>query len=107
MLDRDAILSMQFKSTVVDTPRGEVRVRVISAAARESLESLARPDNKGYIRAMWVALAACKEDGSRMFADGDIETLSTLDCTFIVPIFDAAWELNGASKDSIEKAEKN
>lgn len=107
MLNRDAILSLPFKSEVVSTPNGDVRVRVISGAARESYEVLVGNNEKGCIRAMWVALAVCNEDGSRMFSDSDIPEIAKLDMSFILPIFDVAMRLNGLAKDSIEEAEKN
>ncbi len=107
MLNRDAILALPFKSEVVATPMGDVRVRVISGAARESYEVLVSGEQQGRIRATWVALTACNDDGSRMFSDSDITALANLDAAFIIPVFEAAMRLNGMAKDSIEEAEKN
>lgn len=107
MLNRDAILSIPFKSEVVTTPMGDIRVRVISGAGRESYEMLVSSEQQGRIRATWVALTACNEDGSRMFTDSDIDALANLDASFIIPVFEAAMRLNGMAKDSIEEAEKN
>jgi hypothetical protein len=108
MLTRSEILGLGFRSEVVSTRAGDIRVRVMSAAARESFEaSLRDGDNSGTIRARWARLTVCNEVGELEFTDDDIPALSRLDADILMPVFAAALRINGMAPASVEDAEKN
>lgn len=108
MLTRSEILGLGFRSEVVSTRAGDIRVRVMSAAARESFEaSLRDGDNSGTIRARWARLTVCNEAGELEFTDDDIPALSRLDADILMLVFTAALRINGMAPDAVEAAEKN
>jgi hypothetical protein len=108
MLTRSEILGLGFRSEVVSTRAGDIRVRVMSAAARESFEaSLRDGDNSGTIRARWAQLTVCNEAGELEFTDDDIPALSRLDADILMPVFTVALRINGMAPDAVEAAEKN
>lgn len=108
MLTREQILGAGFRSEVVSTRIGDMRVRVMSGAARELFEaSLRDGDNSGTIRARWARLTVCNEAGELEFTDDDIPALSRLDADILMPVFTAALRINGMAPDAVEAAEKN
>jgi len=108
MLTRSEILGLGFRSEVVSTPAGDVRVRVMSGAARESFEaSLREGDTSGTIRARWARLTVCDEAGQLMFTDEDIPVLALLDADLLMPIFATALRINGMAPDAVDASEKN
>lgn len=108
MLTREQILGAGFRSEVVSTRIGDMRVRVMSGAAREKFEaSLKDGDTSGTIRARWLRLTVCDDAGSLLFTDDDIPALSALDSDVLIPVFGAALRINGMAPESVEQAEKN
>lgn len=107
-LNREQLLGLGFRSEIVSTRAGDVRVRVMSGAAREAFEaSLGKADNSGTIRARWLRLTVCDDAGGLLFTDDDIPALSALDSDVLIPVFGAALRINGMAPESVEQAEKN
>lgn len=107
-LTRDAILSAD------DLPRrevpcpewgGSVWVRSITLAERLELMPLVKSD--GDITAEMVALCACDEAGTRLFALDDAQRLKAKSAAVVQRVALAALELNGLTKGAAEGAEKN
>lgn len=108
MLTREQILGAGFRSEVVSTRIGDMRVRVMSGAARELFEaSLKDGDTSGTIRARWLRLTVCDDAGNLLFTDADIPELAKLDSDVLIPPFAAALRINGMAPASVEEAEKN
>lgn len=108
MLTREQILGAGFRSEVVTTRIGDMRVRVMSGAAREKFEaSLKEGDTSGTIRARWLRLTVCDEAGALMFTDDDVPALAQLDADVLIPVFGTALRINGMAPESVEQAEKN
>ena len=83
-------------------------VRVMSGTARELFEaSLKDGDTSGTIRARWLRLTVCDDDGNLLFTDADIPVLAQLDADVLIPVFAAALRINGMAPESVEQAEKN
>lgn len=107
-LNREQLLGLGFRSEIVSTRAGDVRVRVMSGAAREAFEaSLGKADNSGTIRARWLRLTVCNDAGELEFTDEDIPRLAQLDADILMPVFAAALRINGMAPASVEAAEKN
>ena len=95
MLTREQILGAGFRSEVVSTRIGDMRVRVMSGAARELFEaSLKDGDTSGTIRARWLRLTVCDDAGNLLFTDADIPELARLDADVLIPPFAAALRIN-------------
>lgn len=82
---------------------GLVYVRSITAEEREQWE--AAPPNR--IRATLVALAACDENGVKLFTLGDVPTLAAQPAGLVVPIFEAAVRLAKILPGDVDALEKN
>ncbi|HEX5277563.1 MAG TPA: hypothetical protein VFW42_07845 [Fluviicoccus sp.] len=110
MLTREELLAAPFRFEDVTTPRGVVRVRTMSAAARERFEAAMAGERKAdleSIRAQWVSVCCCDEAGSPLFGQDDVPALALLDYSIIAPLFTAALRLNGMGENAVEEAEKN
>lgn len=115
LLTRDAILALQdVKDQVVKIPEwgGEVRVRAMTAGARDAFEQdafEASRDKKplGNIRARLVARCVIDEQGNPLFADADIEALGKKSAAAMDRIYEAVLRMNAMRESDIEELEKN
>ena len=89
---------------------GSVRVLVLSGRDRERFErdSLGL-DGKAIpgFRQLLLVRTLVNEDGSRLFAEGDMEALAEKSGAVLARLFDIAMDVNGFSKRAEEAARKN
>lgn len=117
-LTREAVLNCQDRVTeVVKVPEwgGEINVRSLNGAERDAFEgSRIAVDKKGTIqvrveniRARLVALAACDDNGARIFTDEDVKALGFKNASALSRVYDVAARLSGITKEDIEDIAKN
>lgn len=113
MLSRDVILSVddrKIERVAVPEWGGDVCVRVMSGAERDSFESqmLARKGGADVsIRAPLAAVTLCDEAGRRLFTPADVEALGEKSGTALDRVFNAAIRINAMGKADVEALEKN
>ena len=115
LLNRETILAaqdVQYETVAVPEWGGEVRVRAISAAARDDLEQAAYAAHTAKqpfrnMRARMVALCVVGEDGKPVFTGQDIETLGEKSAAALDRVYAAAARLNAITDSDIKELEKN
>lgn len=116
-LTRDDVLKASAPKPVqVDVPElgGCVFVRVLTGAERDrydaALYDARKPDgsmNLDGFRVRLVMLAACDENGARLFNDTDTKLVGGINSLALMRVFEAAQKVNGLSSESVEDAVKN
>ncbi len=90
---------------------GSVFVRTLSAKARDQWEADIVKDPKkrdlSNLRAKFVVLCACDEDGHLAFAPNDVEWLGDESAAVIDRLWDAGRKLSGISDEDDEAFVKN
>lgn len=85
-----------------------VHIRSWSGAEREQFEGWRMGRDKSTdIRARVAVLSCCDPEGAAIFKESDVSALAKKNWRGLDRIFDAARDLNIASGDAIEEAEKN
>lgn len=115
LLNRESILAAEdVKYETVSVPEwgGEVRVRAISAAARDDLEQAAYAAHAAKqpfrnMRARMVALCVIDETGKQIFSADDIDALGDKSAVALDRVYASAAKLNAMSSSDIEDLEKN
>ena len=117
-LTREQILGIKsFRSKTIEIPEwnGEVRLKAMSGAERESLEErvyetvgdkLQMKKGVSYIPELLVK-SWCDDDGNRLFQDDEIDLIKAKDSTILAKLFKVAAEVNGLSGDEEKVIEKN
>ena len=113
ILKRDEILQApDQKIETIPVPEwgGEVCVRSLSAADRDRLEASMikvrgkeRSVNLENIRAKLLSMAACDEDGKRLFSEADVKELGGKNAAAVQRVFVAAQRLAGLTDDDVEE----
>ncbi len=110
-LDRSAILGVHDREVVaIEMPEwgGRVYLRSITAAVREKWEiAISGEARRVNIRAKYLILALCNEDGDLLFDDNDILKLDEKAAAPMERLFDVALRMNGMHPDSAAELEKN
>lgn len=116
VLNRDAILSCNDITTRnVHVPEwgGDVRIKMLTGAEREQLESRIQAFNnnrvgkKQAVRAIAVVMSAVSEDLQPLFTDADVEPLAQKSGAALDRIFEGVLSLNAMSKKDAADLEKN
>jgi len=115
LLDRAAILSATdavYETVSVPEWGGDVRVRAISAAARDDLEQavFSAAQTKQPLRNFRARLAAlCLVDdlGAPLFTPDDVEVLGNKSAAAMERVYRVAVRLNAMSAQDVEALEKN
>jgi len=113
-LTREAILKAQdLPQEEVYVPEwgGYVRVRGLTAAERDALESTMLQTN-GQVRlenfrARLVAMSIVDEEGNRLFSDEDVDALGRKSAAALQRVFDVAMRLSGLRAEDVEELAKN
>lgn len=113
-LTRDAILAAKdLKLAPVDVPEwgGRVYVRILTGLERDKLEKAIWDSRnkpiKVSLRARLVSLAACNDEGKRLFTDEDAVGLGQKSSAALDRVFAAAQKINRMTPDDIQALEKN
>lgn len=110
MLNRDQILGVidvTIQKVEVKEWGGEIFIRSMSAADRESLaQSISGEGNKNTM-ARAVALCVCDEQGKRLFTNNDASALGDKSASAMDRVFKAIVKLNGMGEEAGETARKN
>jgi hypothetical protein len=92
---------------------GTIWVKTMSAKDRDRWENR-NTDNKGNIkanmgniRASFLVVCICDENGALVFAEKDIEALGAKSSRSVSEVFDLALELNKVEAADVEKMAKN
>jgi len=114
LLTRDQILATAEPSVDVEVPEwgGTVRVRAISAAARDRLgawlaEQKAAGKGLAGLRARIIVLCVIGDDGQPLFTEADLPTVDARSDRAIDRIVGVAEKLNGLTEAAIAAAAKN
>lgn len=115
LLNRDEILAaddVKFETVPVPEWGGEVRVRAITASARDTFEQAAyaaHRDKKPLvnIRARMAAMCIVGEDGNQLFSESDIDALGKKSAVAMDRVYAAVAKLNALSDQDIKELEKN
>lgn len=86
---------------------GDVRLRTMSGAERDSFELEYQGTNRANIRARLIAKCAVDENGKPIFSDKDVAKLGQQSALVLDRLFEAACELNGLGDHDVEEMEKN
>jgi hypothetical protein len=91
---------------------GTLHVAKFTARDRDRFEEIVTGGIPGKVnlrnvRAQVVTLLAVKEDGTRLFEDGDADAIGELDSDAVQAIVDAGFKINGLNTDALEDAVKN
>jgi hypothetical protein len=91
---------------------GTIYVAKFTARDRDRFEEIVTGGIPGKVnlrnvRAQVVTLLAVKEDGTRLFEDGDADAIGELDSDAVQAIVDAGFKINGLNTDALEDAVKN
>ncbi|MGH8867817.1 MAG: hypothetical protein ACRDYU_07460 [Actinomycetes bacterium] len=121
-LSKDQILSaddLDVRKEEVPEWGGTVLVKALSGKERDAYEASVvqmRQDARGNqttvpdmrnVRAKLVARALVDEDGTRLFADQDINALGAKSARVLDRLFDVAAEMSGLSEQDVEKLAGN
>ena len=121
MATREEILAFQdvtIEKVHVAVWNIDMHVRSLSAAGKARWEQDAFVDDAkagvkvsrermATARERLVELAACNEDGSRIFQDGDAKRIGQKNGEAISVLYDAAAKLSGITKKDLDEIEKN
>jgi hypothetical protein len=111
-LNREAILAARKLSTKeVSVPEwgdadSKVTIRELTAGEAQVLGAQAK-ENENDAMLLWVIAGVIDEDGSRMFSDGDKDSLSKLGAGPILRVGTAVVKLCGFAPDEAKATEKN
>ena len=102
---------MQLKTSVksVEIPElGEVFIKTMTAAERESLEKQMQKevDNNG-VRAVIFIYSVCDENGVLEFNDDDLQTVKNFPSSIVSTVFDFSNDINGINAEAKEYTAKN
>ena len=112
-LNKEAILSADdLKQEVIQVPewKGEVIIRTMTGEERDAFDSeMIRDDKKSFknIRARFLSLIICDEQGNRLFDDKEITQLGKKSAAALDRLFSAGQKLNRLSNDDIEELAGN
>lgn len=116
-LSRSQILAaadIAFEDVAVPEWGGTVRVRGLTGAERDAFEaSIVTQHGKQQridlqnMRARFVALSVCDEQGARVFGDRDVEALGAKSASALQRVFEVAQRLSGLSASDVEELTKN
>jgi hypothetical protein len=117
-LTREQILSNKsFRSKTIEIPEwgGEVRLKAMSGADREAMESVVSEDVGGKLQikkgvsymAEMLLRTWCDDDGNLLFKPDEINLIQEKDSVILARIFKVAAEVNGLSGDEEKVIEKN
>lgn len=117
-LTREQILSNKsFRSKTIEIPEwgGEVRLKAMSGADREAMESVVYEDVGGKLQmkkgvsymAEMLLRTWCDDDGNLLFKPDEINLIQEKDSVILARIFKVAAEVNGLSGDEEKVIEKN
>ena len=112
-LNKEAILSADdLKQEVIQVPewKGEVIIRTMTGEERDAFDSeMIRDDKKSFknIRARFLSLIICDEQGNRLFDDKEIAQLGKKSAAALDRLFSAGQKLNRLSNDDIEELAGN
>jgi hypothetical protein len=104
-LTKDGILdvtTLGIREVTLARGLGTVCVRGLSLREYDGFEMVVTEAKRGgliTLRAELLVRTLCDEKGARLFADGDVEALATLDQVALEPAFQAAAELAGLRED--------
>ena len=114
---REAILAPRaLKRETVHVPEWDVDVVVqeLTAAERDAFEAscLTRKGKKmepntANLRAKLIVQTLRKEDGTRIFGDGDVDEVGKLSAAAVNRLFEVASRLSGLTEEDVEELEKN
>lgn len=91
------------KSIEVPEWGGTYYVRVINGKAREAFEeALAAEQRMKNFRMKFLILTLCDKDGDAILTDADIDALGERSSVVINRVFDAAWSINGFTKEAVD-----
>ena len=112
-LNKEAILSADdLKQEIIQVPewKGEVIIRTMTGEERDAFDSeMIRDDKKSFknIRARFLSLIICDEQGNRLFDDKEIAQLGKKSAAALDRLFSAGQKLNRLSNDDIEELAGN
>ena len=112
-LNKEAILSADdLKQETIQVPewKGEVIIRTMTGEERDAFDSeMIRDDKKSFknIRARFLSLIICDEQGNRLFDDKEIAQLGKKSAAALDRLFSAGQKLNRLSNDDIEELAGN
>ncbi len=110
---------IQFRDVEVPEWGGSVRIKCMTGSERDSYEASLyefKPGKDGQgavklnrddMRAKLLARVIVNEKGERLFSDPEVKRLGEKSAQALDRLFAVAQELNGLSKEELEKAEKN
>lgn len=115
VLTRDEILAKRNvrQREPIEVPGwGTLYVAKFNARDRDRFEEIVTGGVPGKVnlrnvRAQLVPLLVVKEDGTRMFDDGDSDAIGELDSDAVQVIIDAGFRINGLNANALEEAAKN
>ena len=113
MLSKEDILKADdLKREIINVPEwgGEVQIRTMTGEERDSFDSeMIRDEKKTFknIRAKFLALIICDDNGKRVFSDEDISALGKKSAAALDRIFSAGQKLNKLTNEDIEDLAKN
>lgn len=116
LVSRDTLLATakrRFAEVTIEG-LGTLRIRSLSAGDSSKIEADTYADNKkkeGSGIAKWkarhIAAAVVDEQGNRLFADKEIDTIQSFDRATVDAIYDAVAKHCGIDNETSEDAEKN
>src|SRR4051812_49072710 len=111
LLTRDAFMAAApaLKSEVVNVAGlgGSVKVRELTAGARDRFEEQHLKAKRANFRARLVAWTVVDDDGVRLFDDNDLLSLASMPASTLDPIAEAATRVNALSTAEVEELEGN
>jgi hypothetical protein len=82
---------------------GAKDIRIKSIDVPESFEeALAAEQRMKNFRMKFLILTLCDEDGATILTDADIDALGERSSVVINRVFDAAWAINGFTKEAVD-----
>ena len=111
MLTKDQILQANDTRTIdVEVPEwnGTVRVKVMSSLERQQFQAVVnkKKDETLFMERLIIQCVVDAE-GNRIFDEIDLKQLGAKSSLAMARVFEAAAELNGMTKASVEEIEKN
>lgn len=113
MLSKDDILKADdLAKETINVPEwgGDVILRTMTGEERDSFDSeMIRDEKKTFknIRAKFLALIICDEQGNRLFSDKDVEALGRKSGAALDRLFSAGQKLNKLTDDDVKELEGN
>lgn len=113
LLDRNSILNAHdSRRELVHVPEwgGSLYVKSLTGAERDRFEASIQANKTGdaklnlsNFRSKLVVLAACDENGGRLFGDTDINALGQRNAQALQRVFEVAQKLCGMTKEDVEE----